>query len=314
MRDELKSINARLDAKRCESRIDRVGVVVDSFRFSLPHPHDFSPTKADLCWIPEVQKTIIDGTDEEFQDCEADLRSRISELSAAWLKERRNFFLRLLPQDSPSLEHLPLMTTLFDCTKCHRLGAGLHIENALSHRCYDYSYRHEHRGNFTSAASASTFYSKAGNPWDSGYAKYEYSARLSALVREVVIGCGENPDTITVREMNRKHHRFACFSGSVSVLNWSEAVSSGARSLDHPMSHLRCAVTRLNTSVVPEVCRVGFYDLTNYRNMYPNRRTKGMYGVAFIAGGRGISTAANGVINGSAPSKTILLIRKSLPT
>ena len=143
MKNELKRIDARLDAQRCGSRIDRIGVVVDSFRFSLPHPRDFCPSEADLCWIPEVQKTIIGGTDEEFQDCEADLRSRIPELTAAWLEERRRFFLHLLPQDSPGLEHLSLVTTLFDCMRCDEFG--MRIENALSHRCSDYHYGRELR-------------------------------------------------------------------------------------------------------------------------------------------------------------------------
>jgi len=165
MRNELGCINARLDAERRESRIDRVGVVLDSFRFSLPHTHDFSPSKADICWIPEAQKIIVHGTDKEFQDWEADLRSRIPELSAAWLEERRNFFLRLLPQDSPSLEHLSLVTTFFDCTKCRK--SGMRIKDALSHYCEGYCYGTEYEASLSSAP----FYRRAGILWDSGFAK-----------------------------------------------------------------------------------------------------------------------------------------------
>ena len=257
MRHESSCIQARLDAQRCQSRIERVGTVFDSFRFSLPHPHDFCPSAADVRWIPEVRKAIIDGTDEEFQDCEADLRSRIPELSVSWLEERRKFFLQLLPQDSPSLEHLFLATTLFDCPHCR--GSGLRIEGALSHSCYNYFYGREHRAGFANAASAGAFYNQAGNPWDSGIAKFQYSAELSVLVREVLIECGEDPDTITTQEMNRRHHRFACFGrdGAITVLNWSEAVSWGpfaTRSRGLPASHCQFEHKRRYPRDVP--CRL----------------------------------------------------------
>jgi len=208
----------------------RVGKIVDSFRFSLPHPHDFCPSTADVCWIPEVRKAIVDGTDEEFQGLEAELPSRIPGFSATWLEERRKFFLQLLPQDPPSLEHLLLATSFFDCMKCRE--SGMRTEDALSHYCrnYSYGYGSEHRVGFSCAASGGAFYDRAGIPWDSGFSKYEYSAGHSAVVREVVAACGENPDTTTTQEMNRKHHRFVRFGrdGAFTVLNWSEAVSSRA--------------------------------------------------------------------------------------
>ena len=315
MRNESERIRAKFDAGRCHSRLDRIGVLVDSFRLSLPHPHDFSPSRADVCWMPEVRKIIVDGTNEEFQECEADLRSRIPELSIAWLEERRKVFMKLLPQDSPSLEHLSLATTLFDCAKCHKFG--LHIEDALSHSCHTYDYGREHRASFTNAASASTFYSWARIPWDSGLAKYEYSAERSALVREIVAQCGEDPDTITTQEMNRKHHRFArfgCRDGMIAVLNWLEAVSSGTRSLDDPMSYL-CHAVSLSTTAAAywEIHRVGFYGLTNCRNTYHTRRTKNLTGVASTVGDRRNPTVAKRGTNTSVPSKITLLVRKFLP-
>jgi len=227
MRNESNRIQAQLDARRCESRIARVREIFDSFHFLLPHPHDFSPSTADICWIPEVRKVIVDGTDEDFQGLKADLPSRIPDLSAAWLEERRKFFSQLLPQDPPSLQHLLLATTFFDCVQCRE--SGMRIEKALVHYCYNYGYGSKHKAGFSNAASAGAFYNRAGVPWDSGFSKYQYSAEFSAIVREVVVECGENPDTVTIQEMNRKNHRFVCFGrdGKVTVLNWSEAVSSG---------------------------------------------------------------------------------------
>ena len=232
MREKRECIQAKLDGERCRFRIHRIKKIVYSFRLSVPHPHDFSPLTADVCWIPEVRKAIVDGTDEEFQDCEADIGSRIKELSATWLEERRKVFLKLLPQKSPNLEHLSLATTLFDCIKCHE--SGMRIGGALSHKCL---YRHNDRffAKFSSDVIEDAFCHDVGAPWTSGVAEYKYSANLSVLVREIVVECGENPDTITAREMDRKHHRFVRFGAggaAITVLSWQEAVSSGARALD----------------------------------------------------------------------------------
>ena len=209
------------------SRVSQVMEIASSFRFSLPHPHDFYPSAADICWVPEVLKALVDGTDVEFQDCIADIRSRISELSAAWLEERRKVFLQLLPQGSPTVEHLLLATTLFDCVSCHKFG--MRTEAALSHHCR-FPYDHKFGANLSTAGSAQFYRHDVGSPWNSGLAEYKYSAALAAITREILLECGENPDTITTQEMNGKCHRFARFDtdGTIHVLNWAEAVSSGA--------------------------------------------------------------------------------------
>jgi len=308
MRDESERINAQLNAARWQDRIAKINKIVDSFRFSLPHPHDFSPSAADICCIPEVRKAIVDGTDEEFQDCKADIQPRIPELSTTWLEERRKVFLQLLPQNPPRPEHLSLATTLFDCMKCYEFG--MRIEESLSHRC---RCRHddEYRAKFPSINSANVFYSEVGAPWNSGLAEYRYSAQLSAFVREVVLECGENPDTITTKEMNRKHHRFVRFGrdGAITVLSWFETVSSSARSLEDTTSDLYAAVSS-STSANTEAHRFGSSGLTNCQNMHLNQRTKGANGVASTAGEQ---VPLNGVTNRSPPSKITSLVRKFLP-
>ena len=227
MRHKLNQIRTQYFTQQCESRIAGINKIVDLFRFSLPHPHDFSPSTADVCWIPEVRKTIIGGTDAEFQHLEADLRSRMSELSASQLEERKKFFLQLLPQDSSNLEHLSLVTTLFDCTKCDH--SEMCTKAALSHTCVSFShgYKNEHKASFSNVHSETAFNDRAGIPWDSGFSEYKHSGVYSALVREVVVECGENLDTVTTQEMNRRPHRFVRFGsgGAIAVLNWSEAVS-----------------------------------------------------------------------------------------
>ena len=306
-----QAIHDQLDSQRCESRIAKVENIADSFRLSLPHPHDFSPSKGDICWIPEVRRAIIDGTDEEFQNCEAGLRSRIPELSVAWLEERRKVFLQLLPQDSPSLEHFSLVTTLFDCTECPT--RGMRIETALSHGCKrGYGWRgNAPRETFSNDAGASTFQNEADIPWDWGHVKFEYSAERSALAREVALECGEDPDTVTIQEMNRKHHRIALFreDGTVAVLNWLQVVSSGARLSEVPTPDVRHTIS-LSSSAAAVVHSFGSCGLTSYRNTYLNRRTWGLLGVASTAGEQG--KCPNRVLNGLVSSKITLLVRKFL--
>jgi len=308
MRRESERINAEFNTARWRGRIAKVQKIVDSFRFSLPHPYDFSPSTADICWIQEVRKAIIDGTDEEFQDREADIQLRIPELSATWLEERRKVFLQLLPRKPPSLEHLSLATTLFDCLECHKFG--IRIEEALSHRCR-YHHDNECREKFSSVDSANVFHYDVRAPWDSGLAKYRYSAQLSALVKEVVLECGENPDTITTKEMNRKHHRFACFGrdGTIRVLSWLDAVSSTACLLYYDTISDPCTVSS-RTGANTGANRVGSSGLMNYLNIHLHQRTKETLGVASTAGEQ---VPPNGGINGSPASKITLLIRKFRP-
>lgn len=239
MRKKSASIHAKITADQRRSRINQVEEISTLFRFSLPNPRDFYPSAADICWIPEVRKAIIDGTDKEFQDCIVDIRSRISELSATWLEERRNFFLQFLPQDPPTLQHLSLATTFFDCVKCHTFD--MRIERALSHCCLNREYVTQ----FSGESSAQTYDYHVNPHWDSGFARYRYSAELTTVAREIILECGENPDTITTQEMSGKHHRFVRFdtNGTVGVLNWVEAVSSGALLSTDFMPHLRHAVS-----------------------------------------------------------------------
>lgn len=269
----------------------RIKKVVYPLRFSLPHPHDFFPSTADICCSPEVREAIVNGTDEEFQKCETELQSRIPEMSATWLEERRKFFLQLLPQDSPTPEHLALVTTLFDCTMCHG-ASGMHIDKALSHACGGYGYSQKHSAEFFNTSEAQLFFDRVGAPWDLG--RFEYSTNLSSLVRKVVLECGENPDVITVREMNKKHHRFARFGGDargyggdgmVAVLSWLETVSFRASLLDDVMPDKLHSV-RLNTyGTAGSMYHAGSCGLMNCRNMYRSSRTStGAIGVASTAG------------------------------
>lgn len=306
MKEKSERIHAKLAADRCRSRLNQVEEIVSSFRFSLPHPHDFCPSAADVCWVPEVRKAVVDGTEGEFQDCMADIRSRLPELSAAWLEERRQFFLRLLPQDSPTLKHLSLAITLFDCMKCHEFG--MHIGEALSHHCRRH-YSNGFKAQFSNAPSASVYFYDTAAPWDLGLAEYRHSEAFAALAREIVLECGENPDIITTREMNRKHHRFARFDtdGTVSVLNWVEAVSFEASSPVGPMPHLRHAASS-STSADTHVHHVGSSSPMNYQNM-DNRKIRGGFGVASTVGGQ-VKGDPKRTTSGSASSKTTLLSRE----
>jgi hypothetical protein len=257
MKKESERIHRENRNAECRFRINRIKEIVSSFRSSLPHPHDFSPSTADACWIPEVQKAIFSGTSEQFRDREEELRSEISELSATWLEERREIFLEHLPQRSPSVEYLSLATTLFDCTFCRKFG--MRIEQALSHEC---RYTHgdtKYFKMFSSISDANIFYYDVGAPWNSGLAVYKYSEELSALVREIVLECGEDPDTITTKEMSGKHHRFVRLgtNGSITVLNWLQAVSS--------------RVCGLNDTGPDPASRHQFEHRRKYRNTVPCR-------------------------------------------
>ena len=213
---------------RWVSRLEQVGEIVDTFRFSLPHPDDFHPSRADVCWRQEVREVIVDGTDQEFENCKLDIQSKISEWSATWLEERRKALLGVLPQASPTIEHLSLATTLFSCTTCSwRDSVHMHIDDALTHHCSHCEWSGGLQEMFPNQNSRAVYRKTVGTPWNSGLGRYQYSANDAKLVRVVLLECGENPEIITTQEMNRKHHRFASFEsdGKITVISWFEAVS-----------------------------------------------------------------------------------------
>ena len=308
MEREFEDVRAQLITNRSRSRVDKIEDIIDAFRFSLPHPHDFCPSIGDICWIPEVREAIVDGTDEEFQDCEADIRSRIPELTATWLEERRGVFLQLLPQESPTLEHLSLATTLFDCTDCRT--SGMRIEKALSHRCYNLSDR-ELGVQFSSTASKDFYHDRVRPPWNSDFSRYKYSPELADVVRGIILECGENPDTITTREMTRKHHRFAHHGGggTVTVMNWFEAVSHKAHPLDDFTAHLRHDVSLNTNEATTHLRTVGSSGLKNYRTTCLSRGIEGVTGVFSIEGTIGVVSTAGEKVPGnpSGIAKTSLL-------
>ena len=171
-----------------------------------------------------MQKTIISGTDREFEAREADTQAQLPKLSATWLKECRNFFLTLLLQDSPTVEDLLLATTIFNGKKCKVKDMG--IEKALSHTCTDWSLDHadkRHSKKIPSEHNAEVFYDGACSPWDLGY-----SEKHSHLIREIVLECGEDLHTITTKEMIKKDLCFARFqpNGRIKVLSWYKVFNS----------------------------------------------------------------------------------------
>lgn len=238
MKGESARVHARINTARYRSRVDQVKNIVEAFRFSLPHPHDFHPSAADICWVPEVQKAIIDGTEQEFQDCKVDIQASISGWSMVWLEERRKVFMQLLPQDSPTVEDLSLATTMFDCVKCY--NHGMRIEDALSHHCYHF-YDRGPGSQLPNDIILRVYRSDVGSPWDSEFAEYKYSAEPATLIREIVLECGENPETITTREMNKRHHRFAySYSGeTTALLSWSQLFERRRYCYNNPCRFLR---------------------------------------------------------------------------
>lgn len=310
MKGESARVHARITADTCRTRVGQVKAIVELFRFSLPHPHDFYPSTADICWIPEVQKVIIDGTDQEFQHCKVDIQARISGWSTTWLEERRKVFMQLLPQDSPTVEDLSLATTMFDCERCPM--HNMHIEEALLHYCY-YFYDGGPGERLPNDIISRVYRSDVGSPWDSEFSKYKYSAKFATLVRKAVLECGENPETITTREMSRKHHRFAYFrpGGTINLFSWHQMVSSGAHPPDYLVPHFHTVSS--DTCGTMEITRVDSYGPMNSPDIHLNLTEQvfggANFGGAFIAGDLG-SESPNGITKTSSRSNNILLPRK----
>jgi len=205
---------------RCVSRINGMRMIIENYKRTL-HPHDFCPSLEDICRIPDTRRVIIYGTDEEFDTCAEEVTSGLPELSTQFLEERTAELSALLPFGDRPNDPLSLATAWFNCGPCHR--TLMHGNDALEHQCL------RSRGPYPGEAPGETTFDICvpGQSWCSGTSRFTFSKVASAFARELILDCGEDPETITLGEMNSKLHRFAFpEEGGFEAINWHETVSS----------------------------------------------------------------------------------------
>jgi len=231
--DALRACKKEIDDEalrtRCISRVNRMEMIVDKYQRTL-EPHDFCPSMADVSRIPVVRKAIIDGTDEEFNACAEEVTARLPGLSPKFLEERNAKLSALLPFRGRRTDALSLAIVWFTCKLCR--GSLIHGTDALVHQCLGLQ-----SGISTKPTSEAIFeFRVPSHGWRAGASGFRFSAVASNIARGLILDCGEDPETITLAEMNSKFHRFVLSEKDRLVVHsWRETVSINVMGI-HGMS------------------------------------------------------------------------------
>ena len=220
MRTRKQAIDENALKTRWWSRVFRIRRAVEEYQRTL-HPHDFSPSGVDVCRLPDIRKVILYGTDEEFNSCAEEVASGLPKLTSKFLEERTTKISAILPFDKRPDNILSLATAWFNCGKCPSLL--IHGTDALKHEC-PYVWRVPTERQITEVTFDTNI---LHGGWCAERSKFKFSEITSTIARRLILDCGEDPESITLTEINSKLHRFAFSKISVILpCSWREAVGS----------------------------------------------------------------------------------------
>ena len=246
---------------RCLSRVSKMSTIAKKYHRTL-HPHDFYLSVDDVCRFPDIRKAIIGGTDEEFNTCAEGVISGLPRLTSQSLEKRAAKISALLPSDERPDNVLSLATTWFECGSCN--PSLLHGTKALGHQCHILrSWPPD------GPVGEVTFDIHVGRGWCAETSKFTFSKVASAIARELIIGCGEDPESITLAEMNSKAHRFAVYeNGALVARNWRETVcSTGSPGVRCRGLTTRYAPSSSITNIVPPLCTIDPLDRKSFQSL-----------------------------------------------
>lgn len=259
MRACKKEIDDNALKARCISRVNRIGTIVGNYQRTLD-PHDFCPSMSDVSRIPNIRKAIIDGTDEEFNMCVEEVTAELPALSSKFLEERNATLSDLLPFKRRPAVVLSLAAVWFSCGPCHM--TVMHGTEALMHQCQ--GLRSWPPVEPIGEATFENWVPRYG--WRAGASGFRFSTIASTIARGLILDCGEDPENITLAEINSKFHRFV-FSGKdgLPVHSWRETVSTGTAGMQwhelitshlvqSQMSQPLRAVSIPQTGRTPRIC------------------------------------------------------------
>ena len=209
---------------RCISRVNKMRVVVGKYQRTLD-PHDFCPAIEDVCRTPDIRKVIIDGTDEEFNVCAEEATSRLPDLGSQILEERAAKLSALLPFNGEPANVLSLATAWFTCGLCN--PTLMHSPDVLGHQ-RPIPLRQSPEGSI-GIGEATFNYHVPARCWYTETSKFGFSEVVSTIARGLILDCGEDPESITLAEINSRFHRFVFYEDRELVAhNWGGTVSSTA--------------------------------------------------------------------------------------
>ena len=161
---------------------------------------------------------LIDGTDEEFVACAEEVTTGLPKLTSQFLEERTAKLSDLLPFNECPANVLSLATVWFVCGSCHYL---MDSPDTLMHQCLTLG-----DWPFEEPIGECTFERRVlSQGW---CAMFRFSWFASTIARGLILDCGEDPETITLAEVNSKFHRFVLSKDDASAAHsWMGTASIG---------------------------------------------------------------------------------------
>lgn len=205
--------------KMIKSRFQEIEKIVTAYQ-RTHHPHEFFISALDICEVPGVSESVIDPSDDGFQECLTRIPDMIPETHALALEKRQGNILKLLPEGSTN-DDLALAVSWFKCRYC---GQSFHRPAAIMHSCHMlrmWSYRtHEEI--------------KAMEPFGQVYnicgrgmwiiERLTYWKDTAELTKQVIAAAGMDPKKTTPDDLDDAKHRFLVYAGSGSsnttIVGW----------------------------------------------------------------------------------------------
>jgi len=215
-----QQIEDKASEARCTSRVKEMRAIISKYRRTL-HPHDFCPSMEDVGQIPDIRKATIEGTDEEFDACVKDISSELPKLTSRILEERTARVSAQLPFNERPDNALSLAKVWFSYGPGPFHSCLVDGTEALSHRnSFPRGYPPGR------SIGEETFNLQTlGQRWWTKDSTLSFSEAASAVARRLILDCSEDPESITLAEMNSKFHRFVFYESDKLVAhNWRETV------------------------------------------------------------------------------------------
>lgn len=217
----------RLHAERTttiKSRYQEIEKIVTAYQ-RTHHPCEFFITALDICESPGVSESIVDPSDETFQECLARIPDLIPVTHALTLEKRQGELLKLLPEGSKD-EDLGLAVSWFRCKCC---GQPFHCDWATRHSCYAlrmFGYRtYEEIRGMEPLEQVNYLCGRGTCTMD----RLAYWKEAAELTKQVVDATGMDPKKVTPDELDGARHRFVVCAGggssTMTIVGWRCLVS-----------------------------------------------------------------------------------------
>ena len=207
-------------SKTIKSRYQEIEKIVSAYQ-RAHHPREFFIYTLEVCESPGVSESIVNTSEEAFQECLAGIPDRIPDIHASAHQKRQDKVSKLLPEGSTA-DALPLAVSWFKCN----CGQSFHYAEAIEHSCYSYrmwsSYRTYEELTAVEPLEQVHLLCGRGGMW--AMDRLTYWKEAAELTKQVIEAAGMDPEKTTPNELDDAEHRFMVFAGpgssTMTIVGW----------------------------------------------------------------------------------------------